>query len=217
VYAVHTGDDPTEEPDMPRTARSFDFRLWTRWVATFVGFPLAGLAARAVAGNIDDVQSALVGGLVAGAVLGGVQAVALPRAAADAATWVAATAAGMALGLTAGTAAVGFTTDPPSLVVMGLLTGTGVGLAQAVTLRTAPARRLAWALATPAIWGLGWLITSQVIVDADRQHANFGASGALVASLLGGLVLAVRPGWITARGSAAGEAARNGEQTTSAC
>jgi hypothetical protein len=32
-----------------------------------------------------------------------------------------------------------------------------------------------------------------VIVDVDRQHANFGASGALLATLLGGLVLAVRP------------------------
>jgi hypothetical protein len=31
-----------------------------------------------------------------------------------------------------------------------------------------------------------------VIVDVDEQFANFGASGAVVCALLGGLVLAVR-------------------------
>jgi hypothetical protein len=35
-----------------------------------------------------------------------------------------------------------------------------------------------------------------VIVDADRQHTNFGASGAIVVTLLGGLVLAWRSGAI---------------------
>ena len=31
--------------------------------------------------------------------------------------------------------------------------------------------RVLWAVATPVLWAGGWLITSQVIVDADRQHA----------------------------------------------
>ncbi len=44
-------------------------------------------------------------------------------------------------------------------------------------------RRATWAVVTPVLWALGWLITSQVIVDVDAQYATFGASGALVATL----------------------------------
>ena len=50
----------------------------------------------------------------------------------------------------------------------------------------------AWAVATPALWALGWLITSQVIVDAERQHAVFGSSGALLVSAVAGLLVVVR-------------------------
>ena len=57
-------------------------------------------------------------------------------------------------------------------------------------LPASPARRGVWAATSTAVWALGWLITSQVIVDADARWANFGASGALVATMIGGLVLA---------------------------
>ncbi len=174
-------------------ARTFEPRIWGRWAATFIGFPLAGLAARAVAGNIDDTRSAVIGGLAAGAVLGGVQALALRSPLANRAAWVGATAVGMSAGLAVGATAVDFATDTPSLVVMGAVTGIAVGVAQALVLRAAPVRRTVWALATTALWALGWWVTAMVIVDADRQHANFGASGALLATVVGGLVLAVRP------------------------
>ena len=52
--------------------------------------------------------------------------------------------------------------------------------------------RALWTLATPVLWAGGWLITSQVIVDADRQHAVFGASGALAVSALAGVLYALR-------------------------
>jgi hypothetical protein len=182
-----------QESEPGTATRSFDPRIWGRWVAGFIGFPLAGLAARAVAGNIDDPRSALLGGLAAGAVLGGVQALALRRSVANRPAWVAATAAGMAVGLGVGATLVDFATDTSSLVVMGALSGLGVGLAQALVLRAGSVRRILWVVSNTTLWALGWWVTSMVIVDVERQHANFGASGALLATLLGGLVLAVRP------------------------
>jgi hypothetical protein len=160
-------------------------------VGSFVGFPLAGLAARAVAGPIDTGAAAVAGGLAAGAVLGGVQALALPVDRHRRLAWAAATALGTSAGLALGGLAVDFATDTSSLVVMGAFTGLGVGVAQAGVMAGSPMRRLIWAAVTPMLWALGWLITSQVIVDADAQHATFGASGALVVTLLGGVVLAV--------------------------
>jgi hypothetical protein len=42
------------------------------------------------------------------------------------------------------------------------------------------------------LWSLGWLITSQVIVDAERQHSVFGSSGALTVSVIAGVLFASR-------------------------
>lgn len=173
--------------------QQFDTRTWVRWVATFVGFPLAGLAAKGVAGPIDTITTAVVGGLAAGAVLGTVQAIALRTDRRHRIGWVLATAVGMATGLAVGARAVDFDIDVASLTAMGALTGAGVGLAQMMALPGSIARRLAWAAGSSAIWALGWLITSQVIVDADEHFANFGASGAIVATVLGGALLATRP------------------------
>lgn len=172
---------------------TFDWKHATRWVATFVGFPLAGLAARAVVGNIDGLAAAAVGGLVAGVVLGAVQALARGGTLHDGLTWIAATGLGAALGLAAGAALAGYATDTTALVAMGAVSGAGVGVAQAAVLRAPGWYRLAWAGATPALWALGWLITAQVIVDADRQHATFGASGAIVVAGLGAVLVAVLP------------------------
>jgi hypothetical protein len=164
---------------------------WARWLGTFIGFPLAGVTARAVAGDIDSAGAAALGGLAGGLVLGAVQAGIGGIEAGDRGRWIGATAGGLALGLALGASTVGYDTDTASLVVMGAFSGAGVGLAQAVAMpRSLPDKAL-WALATPALWAGGWLITSQVIVDADAQHAVFGSSGALaVSALAGGLVAA---------------------------
>ncbi|HEY5873990.1 MAG TPA: hypothetical protein VIT64_01765 [Ilumatobacteraceae bacterium] len=167
-------------------------KRWARWLGTFVGFPLAGVAARAVAGNIDAAGAAAVGGLVGGAVLGAVQVGIGGIDAADRIRWIGATAVGLAVGLVIGAGAVGYRTDTASLVVMGAISGAAVGAAQAMSVPMRPLDRILWALATPVLWAAGWLITSQVIVDADRQHALFGSSGALAVSAVAGVLHARR-------------------------
>jgi hypothetical protein len=167
-------------------------KRWGRWVGTFVGFPLAGVAARAVAGNIDAATAAVVGGLAGGVVLGAVQVGIGGIDADDRVRWIGATAVGLAAGLTAGASVVGYRTDTASLVVMGAISGGAVGVAQALSIPMRRIDRAVWALATPALWAGGWLITSQVIVDADRQHAMFGSSGALAISAVAGVLYAAR-------------------------
>jgi hypothetical protein len=171
---------------------STKLKRWARWVATFVGFPVAGVAARAVVGKVDTAAAAAVGGLVGGVALGAVQAGIGGIDVDERFRWTGATAAGLAIGLTAGAGVVGHRTDTASLVIMGALTGAGVGLAQAVAVSMRRIDRVLWATATPALWAGGWLITSQVIVDADRQHAVFGSSGALAVSAVAGVLYALR-------------------------
>ena len=167
-------------------------KRWGRWTATFIGFPLAGVTARAVAGDIDSVGAAALGGLAGGAVLGAVQVGIGGIERRDAIRWVGATAVGLGVGLAAGAGVVDFDTDTASLVTMGAISGAGVGLAQAAAISMRGIDRVLWALATPVLWAGGWLITSQVIVDADRQHAVFGSSGALAVSTIAGVLYAVR-------------------------
>jgi hypothetical protein len=167
-------------------------KRWARWLGTFVGFPLAGVAARVVAGNIDAAGAAAVGGLVGGVVLGAVQVGIGGIDAADRVRWIGATAAGLAVGLVLGAGAVGYRTDPASLVVMGAISGAAVGAAQSLSIPMRSLDRALWALATPALWAAGWLITSQVIVDSGSQHALFGSSGALVVSAVAGVLHARR-------------------------
>jgi hypothetical protein len=50
--------------------RRFNVKGWLLWTAAFVSFPIAGIAAQAAVGRINDVVAALAGGLVAGAVIG---------------------------------------------------------------------------------------------------------------------------------------------------
>jgi hypothetical protein len=174
------------------TKQKFDWKRYGRWVGTFIGFPLAGVAARAVAGSIDTVSAAALGGLAAGAVLGAVQVGIAGIPPGERVRWIGGTAVGLAVGLAAGAAAVGFATDPASLVVMGAMSGAGVGIAQALSVPMTVRDRVLWAVATPLLWAGGWAITSQVIVDADRQHAMFGSSGALAVSLAAGVLFALR-------------------------
>ena len=168
------------------------FKRWARWLGTFVGFPLAGVAARAVAGNIDALGAAAIGGLIGGVVLGAVQAVIGGIEPGGRLRWIGATAAGLAVGLTVGASAVSYHTDTASLVAMGAICGAAVGAAQALSIPMRRVDRILWAVATPVLWAGGWLITSQVIVDTDRQHAVFGASGALAVSALAGVLYALR-------------------------
>ncbi|MEO8695271.1 MAG: hypothetical protein ABI658_17230 [Acidimicrobiales bacterium] len=179
-------------------SETFEIKRWARWLGTFVGFPLAGVAARIVAGNINGVGAAAIGGLAGGATLGAIQVAIGAMAAEDRVRWIAATGVGFAAGLATGASTVGYRTDTASLVVMGALSGAGVGLAQALSVPMRVVDRILWAVGTPALWAGGWLITSQVITDADRQHAVFGSSGALAVSAVAGVLFAMRRGRTTA-------------------
>ena len=92
-------------------------RTVLRWLVSFTGFPLGGLAAMLFVGPADAVLPALAGGLVTGAVLGAVQAWALRLDRATALAWAAATALGLAAGLALGGSAVSFGTTIGALTM----------------------------------------------------------------------------------------------------
>jgi hypothetical protein len=170
----------------PLTAKG----LWLRWLPTFLGFPLGGLIAMALPGPVTSLTNGLIGGAVAGAVLGAGQWLALRARLPKAEWWIPATAIGQAVGLAAGAALVGYRTSLQDLAIQGAITGLAVGILQALVLRPHVATWYWWALAMPPLWVLGWIVTTAAGIDVDQHFTNFGASGAIVVTVLSGLVLA---------------------------
>jgi hypothetical protein len=164
-------------------------RIWAWPLAILVGFPIGGLIANVIVGPVDSPGAALLGGVLAGAVIGAAQWLALRGVVPW--IWIAATSAGMAAGLTAGAVLVDYGIGRADLVVMGAVTGVGVGGLQAVVLaRQGISGAAWWAVANPPAWALGWLVTSYVITsNVDEQFTNFGAGGALLFAVLTGLLL----------------------------
>jgi hypothetical protein len=107
--------------------------------------------------------------------------------------WIPATTAGMAVGLAGGAALVDYGIDRGDLLLMGAVTGLGVGVLQALVLaRHKIPGAFWWAAVNPPAWALGWLVTSYVITaNVKEQFVVFGASGAIVFGLLTLVVLAV--------------------------
>jgi len=155
-------------------------------------FPVAGYIGWMVGGRVDAVDAALVGGALTGAGLGAAQWWAGKGALGRPAAWIGASAVGYAVGLAAGAALVGYDTDLGSLAVMGLVSGAALGAAQGLVLARKGRRALAlpWALAMPALFALGWSVASVTGIGVDDQFTVFGAGGALVFTLLSGLLLA---------------------------
>jgi hypothetical protein len=176
---------PTTEANNRRGAR----RLWVWPVAILVSFPIGGYLADLVVDGVDSVGAALIGGLIAGVVIGAAEWFALRRWVSW--LWIAATSIGMAAGLTIGAALVDYGIGRGDLMLMGAVTGLGVGGFQALVLsRSGVSGALWWAVANPPAWALGWLVTSYVITrNIQDQFTNFGASGALVFGLLTWLLL----------------------------
>jgi hypothetical protein len=106
--------------------------------------------------------------------------------------WVGASAVGYAVGLAAGAALVGYETDIGSLAAMGAVSGVVLGAAQGLVLVRQGRERLAvaWGLAMPALLAAGWSVTTLGGIDVDKQFTVFGAYGAIVFTLLSGLLLA---------------------------
>jgi len=166
-------------------------RMWLWPVAILVGFPIGGLIADVVVDGVDSVGAALAGGLIAGAIIGAAEWFVLRRWVSW--LWIPATSAGMAVGLAGGAALVDYGISRGDIVLMGALTGVGVGVLQALVLaRHRISGAFWWAVANPPAWALGWLVTSYVITrNVDERFPNFGASGALFFGLLTWLLLAV--------------------------
>jgi hypothetical protein len=168
--------------------RRFNTRAWLLWLAGFLSFPIAGIAAEAVIGRIDDAGSALLGGLIAGAVIGTGQWL-VARRLLDAQTWIPATAVAMGIGLGVGAWVVGYGTSLGELALMGFATGIPLGAAQAYLLRGRVARAWVWGVAMPLLWALGWTVTTAAGIDVERQYAVFGALGASTFMALSGVLL----------------------------
>jgi hypothetical protein len=159
-----------------------------RWLPTFLAFPTGGFLAMQTVGSVTDPVTAAGAGLVAGAVIGAGQWLAL-RGGGLGRRWAVHTAAAMAAGSALAAAVTGAGTEPADLMVTGLIAGAAVGAAQAPLLATGRLAGAGWTAVVSASWALGWLVTASVIVDAERGHAVFGSSGALLVTVLTGLVL----------------------------
>ena len=157
-----------------------------RWLASFLGFPLGSLLAVTLAGSITDPLRGALAGLLAGSVIGLAQWLAL-RPAGLSILWVGATASAVALGSAIAAAITGAGTSGGALVLSGLITGALVGAAQALVVGGGVRVVAVWTALVAAAWGLGWFVTANVIVDADRGYVTFGASGAVLATVLTGL------------------------------
>jgi hypothetical protein len=156
-----------------------------RWLPTFLAFPVGGFLAIETVGSVHGPVSAAAGGLLAGAVIGAGQWLALRRTGIGA-RWIGATAAAMAAGAALAALITDAGTGQADVVLAGAVTGAVVGAVQSTLLRE---RAALWTAATATAWALGWLITSEVIVDLDRGHHVFGSSGAIAATVLTGLAL----------------------------
>jgi hypothetical protein len=163
-----------------------------RWAAVAVAFPVAGLIGWTVGGRVDGVAAALVGGALTGAGLGAVQWWAAKGALGRAAAWIGSSAIGYAAGLAVGAALVGYDTGLGDLAAMGAMSGLVLGAAQGVALAVQGRTRLAaaWATAMPVLLALGWSATTAGGISVEEQFTVFGAYGAVVFTLLSGLVLA---------------------------
>ena len=181
VNAVHS------ERNWKETAR----RLWLWPVAILLSLPIGGFIADLVINGVDSVGTAVVGGLIAGTVIGAATWFVLRKRISW--LWIPATAVGMAVGLAAGAALVDYGITRGDVVLIGAVTGLGVGVLQALVLaRHKISGSWKWALANPPLWALGWLVTSYVITtNVKEQFVVFGGSGAIVFGLLSLIVLAM--------------------------
>jgi hypothetical protein len=168
--------------------RRFNTKAWLLWTAGFLAFPIAGVLATALVGRINDVGSALLGGMAAGAVIGAGQWL-VARHLLDAQTWIPATAVAMGIGLGVGAWVVGYGTSLGELALMGAITGIPLGVAQAYLLGDRVANAWVWAAAMPLLWALGWTVTTAGGIDVDQQFAVFGAYGAITFMALSGVLL----------------------------
>ena len=167
------------------TTRTSTLRTTARWMVSFLGFPLGGLAAILVVGAVDNLTAALIGGLITGTILGAAQSWAMGRSGPPALPWIAATGVGFMAGFGVGSSVVDYHTSLAALTVQGAISGLAVGIAQALVLRHRLGWLvLVWPVTLPVIWALGWVVTTSIGIAVDQQFIVFGSSGALVVTAL---------------------------------
>ena len=142
----HTSSQPAAAATLDRP------RVWAWPLAALLGFPVGGYIANLTVGAVDSVGPAIAGGLIAGAVVGSAQWLALRKFVPW--LWIAATSVGMSVGLAVGAAVVDYSVDRADLMLMGAITGLGVGTLQAVVLaRQGFGGAVWWAVARSLWWG----------------------------------------------------------------
>jgi hypothetical protein len=171
---------------VPRQSQAKTFFIWIG--LCIVGIPLAGYLGWGVAGHVDSVTPALIGGALTGAGIGFAQWLGLRRSLGVGLEWIVATSLGSAVGLTVGAMVVGYETTTSQLAIMGAIQGAFLGVAQGMVLRRRFSLWPAWMVAMPVLFSLAWVVTDGVI-DSGKQFTVFGASGAIVFAVLSGLLL----------------------------
>lgn len=176
-------------PEVLPSSRPGGWKFFLTWAGlSLLGIPLAGYFGWGVAGHVDSVMPALIGGLLTGAGIGIAQWLALRRSLGVGPGWIFATSIALAVGLALGAALVGYETTTSQLAIMGAIQGVFVGIAQGLMLRNEFSLWHIWMVAMPVFFSIGWVVTD-VVIDSGQQFTVFGASGVLVFSILSGLLL----------------------------
>ncbi len=175
----------------PRSAPSMSAtKLVLSWIGvTLLAFPIAGYIGWGIAGHVDAVVPALLGGAITGAGVGLAQWLFLRRLLDVSPAWIAGTSVALAVGLAIGAAVVGYETTAIQLAIMGAITGAFVGVAQGIVLRDRFSLWRWWMVAMPPLFALAWLTSFAIGVDVANQFTVFGASGCIVFGTLSGLLL----------------------------
>jgi hypothetical protein len=160
---------------------------WLRWTPSFFGFPLGGWLAFQLVGSANSPLTAALAGAIAGTLIGAAQWLALRPSVSW--HWVAGSTIGMGAGSALAAAVTGSATSVGALAVTGLIAGAAAGFGQSFASRRGWRVAAVWTVTVGASWMLGWTVTANVIVDADRGYAAFGSSGALAVTVITGLVL----------------------------
>jgi hypothetical protein len=176
-------------PAVLPSSRPSAVKVFFMWAGLCVlGIPLAGYLGWGVAGHVDGVMPALIGGALTGAGIGFAQWLMLRRSLGVGPGWIAATSAGLAVGLAVGAIVVGYETTTSQLAIMGAIQGAFVGIAQGMVLRNKFPLWHVWMVAMPVFFSIGWVVTD-VVIDSGKQFTVFGASGSVAFAILSGLLL----------------------------
>ncbi len=160
-----------------------------KWMLTFFGFPIGGFVAYLIFGSVDDLLSSILSGFVVGLVVGAAQWLVLRKAIPLSYWWIPYSGVGIALGLSLGTVLIGTDIESSELVLRGAITGLCLGIVQWLLLKQHVRFSGVWIIAIPIFWSLAWLATKGAGIDLSKGWAVFGASGAIVFSILTYLVL----------------------------